>query len=330
MIPTTILQQIDWLMQGPAWVRFRTQVDLIGESEKDLKVQSARESMLLDEQVQSVIRDVSQWENSPLSRHNDASHPLHKLSFLSELGLTINDAGISGIIAKMLNYQSTEGPFQVMVNTPTHFGGSGKVEWQWQLCDAPLLLFCLSKMGLGEDERTQKGIYFLQGLVRENGWPCAAAPELGKFHGPGRREDPCPYANLLMLKLLSANQNLKSSPTARIGIEAALGLWQKSRQTHPYLFHMGKDFQKLKTPFVWYDILHMVEVLSHFPLATQDKRFVEMLEIINLKANSIGLFTPESVWTKWSGWEFAQKKEPSYWLTFLVARINNRLSQPDS
>ena len=326
MIQPINWQLIDWLMQGPAWVRYRTLVDLMGVSEKDEKVQSAREAMLMDAQVQSLLRDVSQWENCPLTRHNDASHPLHKLSVLSELGLTKDDARMSEVIEKILNHRSAEGPFQVMINIPAHFGGNGKDEWQWQLCDASLVLFCLSKMGLGDDERIQQGVDCLLGLVRGNGWPCAASPQLGKFHGPGRRDDPCPYANLLMLKLLSTHQTMKTSPSARFGIEAALGLWQNSQLTHPYLFHMGKDFQKLKMPFVWYDILHMVEVLSHFPLARQDKRFVEMLKIIHAKADSVGWFTPESIWTKWSGWEFAQKKEPSRWLTYAVARINNRIN----
>lgn len=326
MMPATNSRMNDWLMDGPTWVRYRTLVDLMGVSEEDEKVQLARHAMLNDMQIRALLKDISSWESYPLIRHNDATHPLHKLSFLSELGFNKNDAGISKIIDKIFNHQSAEGPFQIIVNIPTHFGGSGKDEWQWQLCDAPLLLYCLSKMGMGEDEKVQQGIDYLVGLVRENGWPCAAAPQLGKFHGPGRREDPCPYANLLMLKLLSIHQNTNTSHSASIGIETALELWQNSRLIHPYLFHMGKDFQKLKVPFIWYDILHVIEVLSCFPQTRQDGRFVEMLKIIQAKADPSGLFTPESIWTKWNGWEFTQKKEPSRWLTYTIARINDRIS----
>ena len=38
----------------------------------------------------------------------------------------------------------------------------------------------------------------------------------------------------------------------------------------------------------------------------------------------MGRFTPESIYTKLKGWEFAQKKEPSRWVTFLVNRIFKR------
>jgi hypothetical protein len=88
---------------------------------------------------------------------------------------------------------------------------------------------------------------------------------------------------------------------------------------------MGTDFRKLKAPFVWYDILHVAEVLSHFSWVHDDARFVEMLVLINSKADEQGLYTPESIWTAWKGWDFGQKKLPSQWLTFLIYRINRRV-----
>jgi hypothetical protein len=33
-----------------------------------------------------------------------------------------------------------------------------------------------------------------------------------------------------------------------------------------------------------------------------------------------GKFTSESIWTAWKGWEFAQKKQPSRWLTLIAWR----------
>ncbi|NTW90442.1 MAG: hypothetical protein HGA35_00625 [Erysipelotrichaceae bacterium] len=55
----------------------------------------------------------------------------------------------------------------------------------------------------------QKAVTALMELVRENGWPCAVSKELGKFRGPGRKEDPCPFANLAMLKALSEIEKLR-------------------------------------------------------------------------------------------------------------------------
>ncbi len=87
------------------------------------------------------------------------------------------------------------------------------------------------------------------------------------------------------------------------------------------MFYMGTDFRKLKVPFVWYDLIHVLDVLSRFPWVLKDTRFLNMLETLESKADSHSRFTLESVWTAWKEWEFGQKKEPSRWLTFTAWRI---------
>jgi len=52
-----------------------------------------------------------------------------------------------------------------------------------------------------------------------------------------------------------------------------------------------------------------------------------MTGLIRGKADDQGLFTPESEWKAWKGWDFSQKKQPSAWLTFLAYRILNRTDQ---
>jgi hypothetical protein len=186
------------------------------------------------------------------------------------------------------------------------------------------LLYALIQMGLGEDQRVQSAIKYLNELVRENGWPCAASPELGKFRGPGRKDDPCPYATLVMLKVLAQIPELRESKSAKIGVETLLSLWDKSQEQHPYMFFMGTDFRKLKAPLFWYDILHVLDVLSHFKWAGKDKRFKAMLDVAVSKADKDGQFIPESIWTAWKDWDFGQKKVPSKGLTFYVQRILKR------
>jgi hypothetical protein len=92
------------------------------------------------------------------------------------------------------------------------------------------------------------------------------------------------------------------------------------------MFFMGTDFRKLKAPLFWYDILHVLDVLSHFAWTWKDKRFQQMLREVEAKANANGQFVPESVWTAWKDWDFSQKKTPSKGLTFFVARILKRVS----
>jgi hypothetical protein len=171
----------------------------------------------------------------------------------------------------------------------------------------------------------RRTVEHLVGLVRDNGWPCAVSPELGNWRGPGRKEDPCPFANLAMLKALAQDPQSRDGAAARAGAECLLGLWAASRERHPYIFYMGDDFRKLKAPFIWYDLLHVLDVLTQFPFLRHDPRLQEMVAVLAAKSSDRGRFTPESVWQAWSGWEFGQKKAPSRWLTLLALRILRRM-----
>jgi hypothetical protein len=319
---------IDWLLAGPAWVQYRTQVDLLGRAPSEPEMVAFRQHVVSDPQVNGLLSELGSWPGSALTSHKSAGSLMHKLNFIADLGLQRSDPGVDVVLGRVLAHQSPQGPFQLLLNTPEHFGGSGQDEWAWMLCDSPNLVYALSRIGLGDDPRTQRAIAKLLDLVRENGWPCAVSPEMGKFRGPGRVSDPCPYANLAMLKALSAHPELQDSPAARIGVETILSLWANRRENHPYLFHMGTDFCKLKAPLVWYDIIHALDVLSQFDCSRRDPRLVEMAVIVSAKADEQGRFTPESVWTPWKEWEFGQKKQPSRWLTLLVllalARIEKR------
>lgn len=93
----------------------------------------------------------------------------------------------------------------------------------------------------------------------------------------------------------------------------------------PYMFLMGSDFRKLKVPLVWYDLLHVLDVLSRFAWLHEDPRLLDMAGVLKSKADAQGRFTSESVWTSWKDWEFCQKKQPSRWLTLLAWRILNRI-----
>jgi hypothetical protein len=90
---------------------------------------------------------------------------------------------------------------------------------------------------------------------------------------------------------------------------------------------MGTDFLKLKYPFVWYDLLHVVDILSRFPFAYRDPRFQEMLAALIVQSDSQGRYTAGSMYQVWKGWSFADKKTPSPWLTFLVLRMLERVGE---
>ena len=321
----TATMPVEWLLEGPAWVQYRTHLDLLGQSNRDEQVAGLQKTIAEEPQIQALLGEVSGWPGGPIKRHNDASHLLHKLTFLADIGIPEDHPVIRHVLDNILEHQSAVGPFQVLVNIPVHFGGSGQDEWRWMLCDAPTLLYILFKLGWEQDGRVQAATKYLTTLIRENGWPCAAASAPGSFRGPGRKEDPCPYANLVMLKALAQSPAWREQEVCRVGAESLLSLWEQRTARRPYLFAMGSDFAKLKAPLIWFDLLHLLDILSQFPWLRQDARLQEMAGLLAGKADAQGRFTPESIWTAWKGWDFGQKKEPSRWLTLVAQRALKRM-----
>lgn len=318
---------IDWLLEGEPCIEYRTRLDLLGQAEEDASAGSARASMLADPRLIHLVNDLTEWPGTVIASHKSAGQPFHKLTFVADLGLHTGDDHIDTVISAILGHRSAEGPFTLPMNIAQHHGGTGAETWGWALCDAPLVVYALAKMGLRDHDVVRTAVEYLNDFVRDNGWPCVVSKELGTFRGPGRKDDPCPFATLAMLKALTEFENLRDGPACRSGVETILDLWSESEKRHPYMFYMGTDFRKLKAPFVWYDLLHVLDVLSNFSWAATDPRLQDMLSVLVRKADDRGRFTPESVWTPWREWEFGQKREPSRWVTLLGWRIVKRVGE---
>lgn len=321
---------IDWLLEtGDAWVQYRTRLDLMKQQETDPEVQAARAAMLADPRVQALIAELQDWPGPPLTSHKQAQHPLHKLAFLAEIGVQADDPGMENIVRRVLERQSPDGAFQISVKLRKSYGGTDESMLTWMLCDAPTVLYALCKLGLRDDYRVADAVEHIRGLIRDNGWPCVTSPELG-MRGPGRKDDPCPYANLVSLKALAAwVETGLSDETVEAGINALLRHWENQQDRKLYLFGIGTDFRKPKLPLVWYDILHVTDVLSRFPTARSDYRFMEMLAELMSQADEDGQFTPASMYRDWKDWEFADKKQPSPGITLIAWRTAARAASAE-
>jgi len=315
---------ISWLIDSEPWIEYRTRIDLLSQQEDDPGVENAYHSLLSLPSINGLISELSEWPGPILKSHKKAGHFLHKLGFLADIGIRADNPGVEKIVQRISEHRSSEGVFQVLVNINPRYGGSGEDEFAWMLCDAPLVTYALVKFGLGEKQQIQDSLEYLVNLQRENGWPCAVSPQLGKFRGPGSKADPCPYANLVMLKLLAQFPEKHTDPEVKTGIETILSLWDQRSEKRPYLFAMGTDFAKLKAPLIWYDVLHVTDVLTQFPWALCDERLQQIIEILKNKAGQDGKYIPEAIWMDWKGWEFGQKKVPSKWITLMVLRILKR------
>jgi hypothetical protein len=318
---------MSWLIEtGEPWTRYLVERDLVSKALDDHDLSKKRRLISIDPAIVTLLSKALTWNgDTVLKRHNDAAHPLYAISTLADFGLTVEDPGIEKLVGQILVHQSVEGAFQSLANYPTTFGGSGKDEWLWAACDAPTLLYALQAFGIKDKLVIDKATVHLLGLGTENGWQCACDSALGKFRGPGRKDDPCPIATLLALKAISLAPEYQNQPVVEAGIEMLLKHWQFRAEKKYYLFGIGTDFKKIKYPYVWYDILHVVEVLSRYRVVHNDFRFEEMLAVLFEQADEDGRHTAGSMYRSWKGWSFADKKIPSPWLTFLVARIKARV-----
>jgi hypothetical protein len=274
-----------------------------------------------DTKIQRLIDECVSWPDPPIRRHNDASHPIHKIELLADLGLDIRDEWIKAISGLIERNRSKEGLFQSNIELPRRWGGKKNGELGWLLCDTPILLYSLLKFGLN-NKHTQDAARQLVWLSEVNGWRCKGS--IPKFRGPGKKEDYCPYANLITLKALSLTK-YKDAESVKNGIDSHILHWENRQGKKIYMFGIGSTFKKLKYPNIWYDILHVVEVLSRYPYAREYEAFWEMWEIIKNKQQPEGSFIPESIWRTWKNWSFGQKKEPSPWITFKIYEITNRI-----
>lgn len=315
---------ISWLLNGEPWVEYGTRLHLLDQKPEDKDVRKARHEMLTHPQIKSLFAGFANWDHEIISNHKNAGLLLHKLTFLADIGLSVNDSLVKGTVDTVAKRRTDEGIVQVPINIPARYGGTSTDTWGWCLCDTPLLLYSLIKLGVQEDALTQSAMPYLLSLVRDNGWGCTVSPELGKFKGPGKKDDPCPYATLLMLKAMAEVPEFIDCAESHNGAESLLALWEKSNEKHPYMFYMGTDFRKLKAPLIWYDIVHVAEVLSQFPWLRDDPRLLEMVCIIKTQADANGCYTPQSEWKAWKGWDFGQKKQPSRWLTLVILRLLKR------
>jgi hypothetical protein len=316
---------LEWLVScDEPWTRYCALGALLRRPAGDPEVRAARQDMLRHPLVQGLVARAGTWPGGPIHRHNDSAHPIHVLGVLADFGLAVGDPGMPAVADAVLAHLSPEGALQSVVAIPEAFGGTGTEQWTWLACDAPLLLYALLALGMRDDPRLTRAADHLLSLSADNGWGCRVAPELGRFRGPGKRTDPCPIANVYALKALSQAEHAEQHPAVLRGIDALLTHWS-SRQKW-YLFGAGTDFRKLKYPFVWYDILHVTDVLTRYPAARRDPRLREMVDAVAAQADAAGRYTPTSMYRPWQGWSFADKKHPSPWLTFLVLRVQQRLS----
>ncbi len=285
---------------------------------------SCKARLYADGRINGIIAELNDWPGTVLSSHRSARQCFHKLALLADLGIEADHPGMKTVIGKVLEHRDGNGVPLLPMRIGEGHGGTGETARAWALCDAPTTLYALITMGYRDDGIVQ-AVEYLAGRRQGQAWGCVVSEALGSWRGPGKKADPCPYATLIMVKLLLAFDPERYAGAITDGAGELLRLWAHSLTEHPYIFYMGNDFRKLKLPFIWYDVLHVVEVLSRIPALRSSKAFTEMLGVVCGYELAGGGFIPGSVYQEFNGWDFGQKKAPSEWLGLRVALIRARL-----
>lgn len=282
----------------------------------------ARLAMLADPKIAALVKELQSWPGPHINSHKSAGQFFHKLVFLADIGLKHDDPGMEGIVSAVLDSMDENGVPCLSMEISSARGGQGAELKAWALCDAPSIVYALKKLGV-EDARLRQAAAYLARLPHCGGYGCSVSPALGSWRGPGKKSDPCPFATLGMLKMLLLFGEAYTREVEDCA-ECLLDLWENSRTKHPYIFYAGTDFRKLKLPFVWYDILHVADVLSRVASRAGDRRLLEMFALIKSKEGAGG-YTPEALYQAWKDWDFGQKKQPSDWMTYRIEKIEARL-----
>jgi hypothetical protein len=278
--------------------------------------------LLNDPLVIQLVDSLGDWETQVLKRHDKADLGIHRLALLADLGMRWGNPSVRRIVDTVLKHLDERGLPLIRIEIPTVFGGSGTAAWNWMACDFPNILYALAEMRVPE-EHLDAPLQGLVDLVAAAGLPCCGSNP--KIHGPGKRGEICPYASLLAAKALSRGKSPASARSGKDAAEALLRHWEQRGQKRIFLFGIGTEFQKLKFPLVWYNLLHVLEVLSRFQEFHDDRRFQEMVKVLIDKADDSFRFTAESMYRAYSGYDFADKKQPSPTLTAVVLRILGRV-----
>jgi len=308
-LQTIILEKkvLDWLLEGPAWVRYAVELQLL-----DLKPDVA--PVLQDKSVQKIIARLKGTDagipaiKSGRVHYTEIGKAYWDLFFLADIGLSIDDIGLEKEAEEMFRYQSPDGSFTIPPNVRDNY-----------FCMSAILLSSLTKMGYREDPRILKyNRLMMNSRTGSDGWHCYG-------NEPGASSiDACPMDNLNVLMLLGQYERYRQSPALKGPIDLLLGHWRERANLHG--FGVGRRFMSLQYPAVKYGILRVLDTLSLFPYAVASPGFQSMLEYVHNKAVD-GRYFADAFDSVYTGLDFAQDVEPSRWITFLVGRVDKRVGE---
>jgi hypothetical protein len=313
------------LAQAPEpWVAYNALVDLVGEDPGSPPAVAAYAELRSHPAVEELMQALSQWPpEKPLGRAYDPKDAIWKLAVLADFGLRRDDSRIEQIAERVLLAQAENGGF-------LHGGFDHTKSWHTRpyICIAHVMTYALARFGYLGDPRLERAYEHILAWQRsDGGWH---PNELNLPGGPRESEPSCPFGTENVLRALAVHPQHREGEAATRASNSLLECW--SRRAEPYRpvgFGIGSTWMKLQYPFVQYQHLKTVDTLSMIPSVHVDPRYQEILDALLAHSDDHGRVVADGVNQPYKAFDFGQKKQPSGWLSFLVARILHRSTVPN-
>ncbi|HEX2921512.1 MAG TPA: hypothetical protein VHO50_10150 [Bacteroidales bacterium] len=309
---------IYWLLESNSWTNYRVLIDLLDKPEDSTEVIKAKKQLGNDLLVAGLINDSNQWFPVNATRHDDSKLAHYKLRLLSDLGFTKEDSRIQPIIEKAIEHNEN-GLFTIRQTLPVKGSIPGTEEWHALPCDSTILTYILLKLGFNNDLTAKNVEHLKEKWTTNQGWFCNLSFVNGQYK---KLQTGCPMAGLMALEVFSLIPELKESTYSHNAYEPLK--FHKEYGQILYYFGRSKKFWTLKYPLVWYNALYLADVLTRFDFTKDEPLLKDLIAWIEQSQTKEGRFIANSMFTNYKGWDFADKKLPSPWITFLCCRILKR------
>jgi hypothetical protein len=301
---------VGWLREGPAWLKYAVELQLM-ETKPDVK------PVLKDRAIARIIHRLKDNQvgipalKTGKVHYTETGKAYWDLFFLADIGLTISDLELDEEVAEVFRLQAPDGSFIIPPNVRDNY-----------FCMSAILISSIARMGYRDDPRIKKYIQVIfnsQNL--DGGWHCYS-------DGFDRYDiESCPMDNLNILMLLGQYVRYQKGSILNGAIDSLLEHWEgRATGWRPHGFGIGRRFMSLNYPAVKYGIMRVLDVLSLFPYAVSRRGFQSMLDFVHQKASG-GKYYAKPIDDAYSEFDFGQQEEPSRWLTFLISRVDKRVSQ---
>ena len=232
------------------------------------------------------------------------------LVILHELGLTGDHEAVAGALRLVLDARRPDGRIRVAPRGTMY------------PCHTAVLARALGRYGLASDPRISPTIaYLLENRHTDGGWRCL------KFSGGRGPETELsnPGVTLFALDFFRFTEHRESNLLDR-AVESLLDHWNVRKPIGPCHFGIGSLFMQVEYPFLRYNLFYYVYVLSFFPRAVDDPRFLEAFDVLESKLDEQGRIVVERPNRRLAQLELCRKGQPSDRATRRWQEIRTRLA----